>query len=493
MLLLNFGILSQYYTGITPPTKKVKVESEYHRLEITSYNNVMLFHDIIGFRLNRKSERRNLKKPPKKNITNDIIPDGRYLLKSNNIEISEPSTFKRSLNISRKKCLSTPGIECLSDVINKNVIWEKIKKIKTGENKVYDFSLNHIEGDPWCHSVAYNGIIGHQTPNGLNLFYKMWVDAVEKRSTYIPYEIHWSQVPGRDQKWMEETIKNTSPEAFEVEFNCEFIGSTSTLVTGSKLRTLAFRQPILSEDNFDIYIQPKPDRHYICVVDPSEGVQQDYSTINVIDVTEVPYVQVAKYRDNTTPILFFPSTIYSIAMKYNEAFVLVETNNIGQQVVDILHYELEYDNIYKVDQHHVKGMVISAGFRKNSSIGLKTTKTVKKVGCANLKTLIESDKLIINDFDTIAELNSFVRVRDSFAAEDGAHDDLVMGLVLFGWLTTQTYFKDSTHTDIRKLLLEEQDLVIEDSMSPVGFFDNGIEEDHFSDGENIWYFHLPNT
>lgn len=371
--------------------------------------------------------------------------------------------------------------------------WDVIREIEESENLVYDFSLNHVEGDDWCHSVLYNGIVGHQTPNGLNMFYKMWVDAVEKRSTYIPYEIHWSEVPGRDEAWMEETIKNTSQEAFEVEFNCEFVGSTSTLITGSKLRSLTFKNPILSEDDFDVYAHPEEGRHYICVVDCSEGVQQDYSTVNVIDVTEAPYIQVAKYRDNKTPLMFLPNTIYSIALKYNEAFVLVETNNIGQQVVDILHYELEYENIYKVDQHHIKGQIISSGYKRNSTIGIRTTKTVKKVGCANLKTLIESDKLIIQDFDTIAELNSFVRIRDSYAAEDGAHDDLVMGLVLFAWLTSQTYFKDSTHTDIRKLLLEEQNINIEDRMTPIGFFNDGRGVNEYFDGEDIWYINLPNT
>lgn len=331
------------------------------------------------------------------------------------------------------------------------------------------------------------------TPNGLNLFYKMWMDAIEKRSTYVPYSIHWSQVPGRDAKWMEETIKNTSPEAFEVEFNCEFLGSTSTLIAGSKLRTLAFKNPILSEDGFDIYEHPQPDRNYVCIVDCSEGLQQDYSTINVVDITQIPYVQVAKYRDNETPLMFLPNTIYSIGMRYNEAFVLVETNSIGQQVVDILHYELEYENIYRVDQHHIKGLTVSPGFKKNSTIGIRTTKSVKKIGCATLKTLIESDKLIINDFDTISELSSFVRVRDSYAAEEGRHDDLVMGLVLFAWLSSQTYFKDTTNNDIRKLLLEEHNLVVEESLTPVGFIDDGREATHFSDGQDIWYFHLPNT
>jgi hypothetical protein len=326
------------------------------------------------------------------------------------------------------------------------------------------------------------------TPNGLNLFYKMWTDAIEGRSTYKPVEVHWSMVPGRDQAWKEETIRNTSEEQFRVEFETEFIGSSATLISGAKLRSLAFHNPLSSEEGFDIYEQPIPGHLYIATVDCAEGVEQDYSTINVIDATQTPYKQVAKYRNNKLPLLFFPTVIYSIAKKYNEAYALIETNNIGQQVVDILHYDLEYENIYKLEHHHIKGQSISAGFRRSTSFGIKTTKTVKKIGCANLKTLVENDKLIINDFDTIAEMNTFSRVRDSYAAEEGNNDDLVMGLVLFSWLTAQTFFKDSTSIDVRKLMLAEQNMLGEEDLVPVGIIDDGRREEISIDRENndIW-------
>ena len=326
------------------------------------------------------------------------------------------------------------------------------------------------------------------TPNGLNLFYKMWTDAIEGRSTYKPVEVHWSMVPGRDQAWKEETIRNTSEEQFRQEFETEFIGSSATLISGAKLRSLAFHNPLSSEEGFDIYEQPIPGHLYIATVDCAEGVEQDYSTINVIDATQTPYKQVAKYRNNKLPLLFFPTVIYSIAKKYNEAYALIETNNIGQQVVDILHYDLEYENIYKLEHHHIKGQSISAGFRRSTSFGIKTTKTVKKIGCANLKTLVENDKLIINDFDTIAEMNTFSRVRDSYAAEEGNNDDLVMGLVLFSWLTAQTFFKDSTSIDVRKLMLAEQNMLGEEDLVPVGIIDDGRREEISIDRENndIW-------
>ena len=326
------------------------------------------------------------------------------------------------------------------------------------------------------------------TPNGLNQFYKMWTDAIEGRSTYKPLEVHWSQVPGRDEAWKNETIRNTSEEQFRVEFETEFIGSSATLISGTKLRSLAFHNPISSDEGLDTYEQPIPGRLYICTVDCAEGVEADYSTINVVDVTQTPYRQVAKYRNNKLPLLFFPTIIYSVAKKYNEAYALIETNNIGQQVVDILHYDLEYENIYKLEHHHIKGQSISAGFRRSTSFGIKTTKSVKKIGCANLKTLIENDKLIINDFDTIAEMNTFSRVRDSYSAEEGNNDDLVMGLVLFAWLTAQTFFKDSTSIDVRKLMLAEQNMLVDEDLAPVGIIDNGKQEEITIDRENndIW-------
>lgn len=324
------------------------------------------------------------------------------------------------------------------------------------------------------------------TPNGLNQFYKMWTDAVEKRSTYTPIEVHWSMVPGRDDKWKEETIRNTSEEQFRQEFETEFIGSSATLVSGVKLRNLAFFNPVKQEEFLDIYEEPKKGHVYVATVDCSEGVGQDYSTINIIDATQTPYKQVAKYRNNNLPLLFFPTVIFSLATRYNTAHVLIETNNIGQQCVDILHYELEYENIYKLDHHRIKGQRISGGYKRNSHFGIKTTKSVKKIGCANLKTLIESDKLVVNDFDTIAELNTFVRVRDSYEAEEGNNDDLVMGLVLFGWLTAQSYFKDETNVDIRKILLAQENMLTDEELTPVGIIDDGRTEEIDNDGRDLW-------
>ena len=324
------------------------------------------------------------------------------------------------------------------------------------------------------------------TPHGLNQFYKMWIDAVEQRSTYIPFEVHWSMVPGRDEKWKEETIRNTSEEQFRQEFETEFLGSSATLIPGSKLKSLVFSKPLSSKEGIDIYEEPKTGHTYIAIVDSAEGVARDYSVVSIVDVTEIPYRHVAKYRDNKISPLIFPTMVYNIANKYNRAYILVETNNIGQQVVDILHFDLEYENIFRIESHEIKGQHISSGFKKGAAYGVKTSKTVKKIGCANLKTLIESDKLSTPDFDTIAELNTFVRSKDSYAAEEGNNDDIVMTLVLFSWLTAQSYFKEITNSDVRQKLLDERNIQMDEEMLPIGILNDGLEEQKHFDGEDLW-------
>ena len=314
------------------------------------------------------------------------------------------------------------------------------------------------------------------TPNGLNLFYKMWSMAVEKKSDYKPIEIHWSMVPGRTQEWKEQVIRNTSEDQFRQEFECEFIGSTNTLIHPSKIRTLVFKNPIARDGDLHIYEQPAPGHTYLLVADVAEGQGLDYSTFSIIDVTEIPYRQVAKYKNNKISPLLFPTVIYTAALKYNEAFILVEINSIGLQVADILHNELAYDNLIKVRNGKNKaGQQATPGFTKQMQFGLKTSVQTKKIGCANLKSLIEGDKLIINDEDTIMELTTFSAHKQSFAAEEGNNDDLVMTLVNFGWLTAQKYFKESVNTDIRKTLQEEQLQIMDQDLVPFGIIDNGID------------------
>ena len=325
------------------------------------------------------------------------------------------------------------------------------------------------------------------TPLGLNMFYKMWIDAEEGRSNYTPIDVHWSEVPGRDEKWKAETIKNTSEVQFTQEFECEFIGSTLTLIAPSKLRTMAFQRPVGSKGGMDIYEQPRKDRTYCIVADSAQGKEQDYSALSVFDITEIPYKQVAKYRDNTISPMLYPNIIYQIGMQYNTAWTMVEINDVGQQVAETLHFDLEYENILMCSMHGRAGQKVGGGFGKNNQLGIRTSKQLKRIGCAALKEMIETDKLIVPDFETIAELTTFSSKHNSYEAEEGSHDDLAMTLVIFSWLVQQQYFKDMTDLDIRQQMYKDQMESLEQDMLPFGIIDNGQEEESFTDGNGqVW-------
>jgi hypothetical protein len=384
---------------------------------------------------------------------------------------------------------------------NKGSIWlangSRVLADSTSGSSVRGFSFNLIFLDefafvpnniaeeffmstyPTISSGQKSKVVVVSTPNGMNLFYKMWMDATEGRSDYKFIEIHWSRVPGRDQKWAEQTIRNTSQRQFDQEFGCEFLGSTNTLISGAKLRSLSFRNPIESNDRLDIYEHPVPNRTYVMCVDVAEGQGLDYSTFNVFDVTEIPYRQVAKYRNNEIAPLLLPTVIYSVGMKYNEAFVLVEINSIGLQVADILHFDLAYDNLLKFQIKGKQGTQASGGFgagKNKIAFGLKTTLQSKNIGCSNLKALIESDKLLLCDADTIIELSSFSAARKTFAAEEGSNDDLAMTLVHFGWLTSQRLFKETVSNDVRKVLQAEQLDILDREITPFGYIDDGLND-----------------
>jgi hypothetical protein len=325
---------------------------------------------------------------------------------------------------------------------------------------------------PTISSGKTTKIIIVSTPNGMNHFFKMWTDATEGRSEYVPIEIMWNDVPGRDEEWKKQTIANTSEEQFRQEFETEFIGSSHTLIHPMKLREMAWTTPNKDKFGLDYYELPDPRKIYIGVFDVSEGVGGDYSALSIFDVTQHPYRQVAKYRSKEISPLMFPDVIYRFARWYNNAYVLGETNNIGQQVVQSLFMDLEYENVIATFTKN-KSIKVGGGFNTRSAFGVRTTKSVKKIGCSNLKTIIESNKLLITDFDTIEELTNFVEVKDTYRAEEGAHDDLAMTLVLFGWLVTQSYFKDLTNSDIRRNLANETMKDVHDDLLPVGFIDDG--------------------
>ena len=325
------------------------------------------------------------------------------------------------------------------------------------------------------------------TPNGMNMFYKLWTDAEEGNNDYSPISVHWSQVPDRDQEWKEKTIRNTSERQFQQEFECSFLGSSNTLISTDKLMAMPYKSSIYSHDGLDVYQEPIMNHTYVMVCDVARGVGLDYSAFSVFDVTRQPYRQVAKYRRNDISPMLYPNVIYTTAQKYNEAFVLVEVNDIGQQVADILYHDMEYENMMMVTMHGRNGQQIGGGFSKNVSMGIRTTKQVKRIGCATLKDLIERDNLIIDDFDTISELTTFIGKSTSWEADEGCHDDLVMGCVIFSWLVQQRYFRELTDQDIREKMFAEQMKMIEEELVPFGFIEDGQDNTVEIPGDdNVW-------
>jgi len=313
------------------------------------------------------------------------------------------------------------------------------------------------------------------TPHGMNMYYKLWSDSINKLNDYVPVEVHWSEVPGRDEKWKEETIRNTSKEQFASEFECEFLGSIDTLISPSKIKVIPYIRPIQSQGGLDIFERPDKNKIYVCTVDVARGITKDYSAFIIFDVTQMPYRVVAKYRNNEIKPLVFPNIIEQTCKAFNRAHTLIEVNDLGGQISDAVHYDLEYENVLMTTQRGRAGQVLGTGFSgRGSQLGVRMTKQIKKIGCSNLKTIIESDKLIINDFNIIEEMSTFARRHNSWMAEDGCNDDLMTCLIIFGWLSNQTYFKELSNSDVRSKLYEEQSNIIEQDMAPFGFIDDGL-------------------
>jgi len=342
---------------------------------------------------------------------------------------------------------------------------------------------------PTISSGKNTKVIIISTPNGLNFFYRMWVEAQEGRSNYKLFEANWRAVPSRDDAWADETLANVGEKAFQQEYECDFLGSSNTLISTTKIKEMVWKKPVKRyQGGLAIYEEPKPRNQYIITVDVSRGIGKDYSAFTVINVTDFPYKVSAKYQNNEISPMVFPNTIYETATHFNQAMVLVEVNDIGEQVGAILYNDLEYEDLIMTEHGGRKGQRISSGFGGNVYYGVRMTGNVKKIGMANLKTMIESDKLLIHDVDIITELSTFVQKRNSYEAEEGYNDDLVMCLVIFGWVSNQEYFKELTNSDIRKKLEKEREHEIMESTLPPGFVVNGEEEETFTDSEGtVWF------
>ena len=341
---------------------------------------------------------------------------------------------------------------------------------------------------PTISSGTQSKILISSTPNGMNHFYRMWTEAVEGQSGFKHIEANWRQVPGRDQAWADDQRRILKDEKFLQEMECEFMGSAGTLLSAAALKSLAFVKPMhLSENGIKIYEQPQQGHNYVIVADTSRGKGLDYSACVVIDCA-IPYKLVATYKDNNISPLVYPSIIKKMGDYYNQAYALVEINDNGQQVVDSLFEDYEYENILSTVEIKNK-IALTWGYGNKSNRGVRTTKSVKRLGCSIVKSLIEQQKLLIQDFDTIAELSTFISKGTSFEAEEGSHDDLVMCLVLFAWMTNQAFFADLTNTNLKERLYEDQMKQIEEDALPLpmaGHLDVDNPDFDFVSGGSVW-------
>ena len=351
-------------------------------------------------------------------------------------------------------------------------------------NLVYLDEFAFVERDTEFYTSTYpvissgvsTKVIITSTRNGVNnMFNKLYEGAVQKTNQFKPFRVDWWDVPGRDDAWKEMTISNTSLLQFNQEFGNEIIGAGNTLISPETLIGLIAKDPIGVSGNTRVFTDVIEDHNYIMTVDVSQGRGQDYSTFTIIDISEEPFKQVCVFQDNMVSPLLFPDVIYKYACHYNEAYVVIENNDSGQIVCNGLYYELEYENLY------LESMI------KLEGIGVRMTTKTKRIGCSNIKDIIEQGKLDVVDAETIIEISSFVGKGKSYQADHNGNDDLMMNLVLFGWFTSTGFFQEATDLNMKNLLYKEKAKQIEDDMIPVGVFHNNSEEDNpLGDGWEVW-------
>ena len=336
------------------------------------------------------------------------------------------------------------------------------------------------------------------TPLGYNHFWKFWNDAVNKVNDFVPMFIPYSRIPGRDEAWALEQRRQLGELKYNQEVLCKFLGSSLTLIDSSTIEYMSTCPTVYSKDGLDLYEYPiKAERDdeeklvrkphsYVIVADTAKGVGGDYSAFVIVDITEVPYKLVGKYRDNKIAPMLYPTVIHKVARDFNDAYVLIETNS-SEQVAHILHNELEYGNIVFINRSTKSGQVVSGGFGGGKTqLGVNTDKRVKRIGCFTFKSLLEEKKLLVFDPDVISEISTFIQVRDSYQADEGYHDDLVMPLVLFSWLTTNPYFREMSDVNIREAMYQERIKQIEEDVVPFGFIMNGTEEELTVEDGDVW-------
>lgn len=329
-------------------------------------------------------------------------------------------------------------------------------------------------------------IVITSTPIGYNHFWKYWNDAEKGINGFVPLKVTYQEHPHRDDKWAKEQLQLLGKVKYNQEVLCEFLGSSFTLISGDVLSRLSSKEYVWQKNDFDAIEEPIPGHSYFMCVDTSEGIGGDSSTFVIVDITKFPYMTAGKFKCNTLSYLLFPDVIYTYAKKYNNALVLVEINNIGMEVARILHDDLEYENLLLVSQETKTGQFLSLSSRAN--YGVKTTKQVKRIGCQTLKSLIEENQLLVQDEDIIKELSTFIERKDSFAADEGYHDDLVMPLVLFAWATKDNMFKSITNVDTRKAIMKSKMLEIASDVMPAGYYNTDPVTVDYEMSDKSWLF-----
>ena len=364
----------------------------------------------------------------------------------------------------------------------KSVNWLYIDEAAIIPNNIADEFFTSVY--PTISAGETTKILLTSTPLGYNHFWKFWNESVKGVNGFENMFIPYYEIPGRDEKWLEEQKQLLGQVKFNQEVMCEFLGSTNTLINSNTIGALSTIDPEFQNANLDIYESPKENHYYAMAVDTARGIGGDYSAFVVVDITEMPYKVVAKYRDNEIAPMLFPDVIGKVGRDYNDAFILIEVNDIGQQVVEILHQEIEYENILSTVTEKNRQFV-SPGFGKSTKLGVNTSKQVKRQGCFTFKSLLEEQKLLVFDEHIIHEISTFIEKGNTYQADEGYHDDLVMCMVLFGWLSSQQFFKDMTDINTREGLYKQQSANIEHNLTPY-IRDDGQEPDHFVENGDLW-------
>jgi len=362
-----------------------------------------------------------------------------------------------------------------SGIRGKSVNWLYIDEAAIIPNNVAEQFFTSVY--PTISAGTTTKILLTSTPLGYNHFWKFWNEAEQGLNGFVPMFIPYDKIPGRDKKWADEQQAMLGELKFNQEVLCRFLGSSNTLINPDTIGRMSVKPYIYSNEGLDIFIEPEEDHVYMLVADTSRGVGGDYSAFTVMDITAYPYSIVAKYRSNKISPLLFPNIIYKVAKDYHRAYCLVEINDNGQQVADTLYMDLEYENVFFVGSNSKSGQYLSGGFSPGATLGVRTTKQVKRLGCTSFKSLVEGTKLLIHDPDIINEISTFIEVRGTHKADEGYFDDLVMTLVLFSWATNEPFFKDLTDSNLRKALYEEQFKQIEENLTPFGIIDTGVPEE----------------